>query len=194
MTSQTPGAYIAHQMPGRVRFRVPSKRGDAAFLARVSEALRVQPGIAAVTADARTGSVLVKHEMGAEDVASLAESKALFRVTDAPDRRPSPAALALMAVRQNPKAAALAVTSFGFAATGTYQLVHRHMTGTTVDSFWKAYGAYRIGQPWASAALIACGLYALTQGRILGPAASLLYYGLRARHMAQTSAQSGSRE
>lgn len=194
MNSPPPVAHIAHQMPGRVRFRVPSKRGDAAFLARVSEVLRAQPGIASVTAGARTGSVLVNHEMGTGEVASLAETNGLFRVADAQDRQPNPVELALRAARRNPRAAALSVTAIGFAATGTYQFARAHVTGTTVDSFWKAYGAYRIGQPWASAALIACGLYALTQGRVLGPAASLLYYGLSARHLAQSAAQTGALE
>ena len=188
----TPVARIEHQIPGRVRFRVPSKRGDAAFLARVADALREQAGIMAVATDARTGSVLVEHGMGTEGVVSVAAEKALFHVTGKQDRqRAQAAALTMAAGGRSPKATALSVTAVGFAAMGTLQLARGHLTGTTVDSFWKAYGAYRIGLPWASAALIASGLYALANRRVLGPATSLLYYGVSARHLAQTADRSG---
>lgn len=50
-------------MRGRVRFRVPSQRRDAAFFARVAVALREQARVAAMKINARTGSVLVEHGM-----------------------------------------------------------------------------------------------------------------------------------
>ena len=190
----TPVARIEHQIPGRVRFRVPSKRGDAAFFAGVAVALRAQAGVVAVTTDARTGSVLVEHGMDTEGVVSLAAAQALFHVTGAQDRqRPKAAALSLTAAGQRPKAAVLSLTAAGFTALGAYQLTRGRVAGTTVDSFWKAYGAYRIGLPWASGALIGLGLYQLANRRVLGPAASLFYYGLSARHMAQTADREAAR-
>ena len=170
----TPVAHIVHQVPGRVRFRLPSKRGDAAFFARAADTLRVQAGVVAVATDARTGSVLVEHSLDADAVVSLAAANAPFHVTGAQ-------------ARQGPKAAALSAAAAGFAALGTYQLARGRVAGNALENFWNAYGAYAVlGQPWASAALVGVGLYQLANRRILGPAVSLYFYALTARHMAQT--------
>ena len=40
-----PLAHIAHQLPGRVRLRIPERRGDAAFFDELARALASWPGI-----------------------------------------------------------------------------------------------------------------------------------------------------
>jgi len=52
-------AYIVHRVPGRLRLRIPVRRGDAVFFARLSEALRQCTGVLTVTHNAATGSLVL---------------------------------------------------------------------------------------------------------------------------------------
>jgi hypothetical protein len=54
-------AYAVHRLPGRVRFRIPSRRRDRAFFDGVEERLRRNSAITAVETNPETGSVLVHY-------------------------------------------------------------------------------------------------------------------------------------
>ena len=47
---------IAHQVPGRVRMKIPSAKGNTELLQQISETFAVIPGIEQVTVNAITGS------------------------------------------------------------------------------------------------------------------------------------------
>jgi hypothetical protein len=68
------GVTIAHQLPGRIRLRIPEKRGDDAFFRQLREVAGSVPGIRQVEVNHRTGSVLVLHD---PDVPLLAMSEAV---------------------------------------------------------------------------------------------------------------------
>jgi hypothetical protein len=54
-------AQIVHTLPGRTRFRIPARRHDAAYFARLDTQLRQLAGVSAVTSNPTTASVLVLH-------------------------------------------------------------------------------------------------------------------------------------
>jgi hypothetical protein len=58
----TPAAVCAHHVAGRTRIRVAAKRGDSEYFVRVREQLTHCPGVASVTTNEATGSVLVLHD------------------------------------------------------------------------------------------------------------------------------------
>ena len=39
-----PFAYIKHQLPGRVRVKIPQKKGDFRYFDRIAESIRRLPG------------------------------------------------------------------------------------------------------------------------------------------------------
>ena len=58
-----PEARIVHRIAGRMRVRVPSRRGDPAYFASVEETLRSLPGVERVEADPMTGGILILHRV-----------------------------------------------------------------------------------------------------------------------------------
>jgi hypothetical protein len=79
-----PDAAISHSAYGRTRFRVPSKRGEHAFFAKVAERLQRVEGIEGVEVNSATGSILVNHRLPLEGLLEQGRRRSLFRVDDGP--------------------------------------------------------------------------------------------------------------
>ena len=54
---------IAHQVPGRVRMKVPSAKGNAELLQQIAQTFCVIPGIERVTVNPATGSVVIHYDV-----------------------------------------------------------------------------------------------------------------------------------
>ncbi|MFN3920049.1 MAG: HMA2 domain-containing protein [Methylohalobius sp.] len=68
----TASAYLSHVATGRVRVKVPERRGDEAYFSALKTALSARSDIQGVQASARTGSVLLLHD-GSLDLNALAK-------------------------------------------------------------------------------------------------------------------------
>jgi hypothetical protein len=71
-------AYLVHALPGRARIRIPSARGDRAFLARLREQLAGRRGVRIEAASVITGSLLIYHQGAFTDIADFAAEAGLF--------------------------------------------------------------------------------------------------------------------
>ena len=83
MTEGLASAYLVHALPGRIRLRIPQKRGDAAYFAGLAQALsRERIGDASV--NAVTGSVLLRAPVTLKpaELALSARQLALFDLRD----------------------------------------------------------------------------------------------------------------
>src|SRR5271154_1481127 len=58
---------IAHQVPGRVRMKIPAGKGNAELLQQISEVFRVIPGIEEITVNPTTGSVVLHYDADRHD-------------------------------------------------------------------------------------------------------------------------------
>src|SRR6516162_9616867 len=58
---------IAHQVPGRIRMKVPSAKGDPALLEEIQKAFSAIPGIEHVVVNPETGSVVLKYDAERRD-------------------------------------------------------------------------------------------------------------------------------
>jgi hypothetical protein len=67
-------------MPGRIRVKVPAKKGDSAYLQRIAEEYGSRPGIGRVLAYPETGSVLFLHELEKNKIMEHLSSGSLFRL------------------------------------------------------------------------------------------------------------------
>jgi cation transport ATPase len=54
---------IAHQVPGRVRMKVPSAKGNPELLQQIAQTFCVIPGIERVTVNPATGSVVMHYDV-----------------------------------------------------------------------------------------------------------------------------------
>jgi hypothetical protein len=76
-----PLARVVHALPRRKRIRIPEKRGDEAYFARLKETLADCPGVVAVETSPATAGVLVCHETNATHFLRSAVEQELFRLT-----------------------------------------------------------------------------------------------------------------
>jgi hypothetical protein len=58
---------IEHQVPGRVRMKIPAGKGNPELLKQISEVFGVIPGIEEVTVNPRTGSVVLHYDTDRHD-------------------------------------------------------------------------------------------------------------------------------
>jgi hypothetical protein len=75
-----PPAFIAHRLPGRIRLRIPSRKGDSRYFLDLERGLRSCPGVKAVSVNPVTASVLVSHAetANADGIARCAKQADLF--------------------------------------------------------------------------------------------------------------------
>jgi len=74
-------------MAGRLRIRVPSKRGDADYFRLVKEGLSAVEGVERVEVAPLTGSVLLCSQAAAETLIESARAQGLFMVKEEPEIR-----------------------------------------------------------------------------------------------------------
>src|SRR5262249_41717146 len=58
---------IAHQVPGRVRMKIPAGKGNPELLKQISEVFGVIPGIEEITVNPATGSVVLHYDADRHD-------------------------------------------------------------------------------------------------------------------------------
>jgi hypothetical protein len=60
-------AQIAHRVPGRIRMKIPSAKGDPELLAEIERSFGAIPGIEEVVINPVTGSVVLKYDVEQHD-------------------------------------------------------------------------------------------------------------------------------
>ena len=77
-----PVAFLEHQIPGRIRLRVPSKRGDCAYFDSARQRLSGTPAWGEVKANARTGSLVIRDCGDVDRLKSEAAKRGLFSLAE----------------------------------------------------------------------------------------------------------------
>lgn len=75
-----PDAYIAHKIHGRLRIRLPSKRGDGPFFKDLGMSLSGCPGVEAVQVSPETASVLLNHTCPQGAIEHFVRERGLFEL------------------------------------------------------------------------------------------------------------------
>jgi hypothetical protein len=71
-------AYVSHQCSGRLRVKIPSKRGDHGYLNEMKETISAQTGVRTVKINPLTGSLLIIHDLDSDQILRSVTSKKLF--------------------------------------------------------------------------------------------------------------------
>jgi len=143
-------AAVVHATPGRTRLRVPSRRSDGEYFARVHAVLSEVPGVAAVEVTPETGSILIRHDAPLSAITAQAVERHLFAFR----------------ARNGQGAPGVEQMSFSFP----FQAAREWPT-------WPVPGA---GLPLATMSamlLLGLGVSQLFRGQVLPPAITLLWYG-----------------
>jgi len=178
-----PVAYIEHQLPGRVRLRVPSRRGEVPFFEKVVRELSKHPAIRELTATPLTGSITLQHFEPLQPIIAAAADQKLFETS-----RLEPAAKARESkpVSGPSKGPGLANgLATGLSGLSLFQAAQGNVLGSAVENFWLSFGAHRtLGRADVAAGFAALGVFQLLRGQLFGPASSLFFYALAMRQIA----------
>lgn len=153
-----PGAFIKHQLPGRVRLKIPQKRGDFQYFDQVAERFADCRGITQLQLNPPAASLLICHEtdMTFQTIAEFAEANELFNLIDMPDDYE---AITI------PKLPVTTITSSGLNILDTSLL---NFSQGRLD-----------GRSLLFLALVGMAVHQMTRGHIMAPAATLLWYALQ---------------
>jgi hypothetical protein len=177
-TEMTAIAIIEHQLSGRLRLRIPTRRGDVSFFQRIVQALSQRPQIEEISATPLTGSILIRHSGSAQAIVSAAAEQMLFELGD-PTKRP----------QGTPPASSgpLDTAATGLAGLALLQVARGQIIGNATENFWNAYGSQRIlGRSEIAATFVLLGIFQVLRGELFGSASSLLFYSLVARQLASS--------
>ncbi|MEK6725795.1 MAG: HMA2 domain-containing protein [Deltaproteobacteria bacterium] len=78
-----PDAYLSHQTSGRIRVKIPSKKGDDSYFKNANALLQQHKGIDRTEVNPLTGSILIIHSGNSTSVMKIAETNKLFRLNGA---------------------------------------------------------------------------------------------------------------
>lgn len=176
----TPIATIQHQIPGRLRLRIPARRGDVSFFHGIVQALSKLPGVEKLDAIPLTGSIIIRHSGSAQAIAAAATEQGLFEIgPEEPKEAPAPS------TRRQPYSGLRSTAATGLSGLALFQVARGQLTGNAAENFWNAYGAQRIlGRPEIAAGFVLLGIVQVLRGQLLGSASSLLFYSLITRQLA----------
>ncbi len=158
---------IEHMIPGRMRMRFRSRRGEEAFFAQLVARLQDHPDVIRVVANPRTASLLVFHAGNPREIAELAG----IRASDSGARAQQPA---------NPRAA-VRMEGLALSALGILQLVRGRVLDGASQHLWHAARARDLNMPALALGLIGLGITQGIRGRFLSSASSLFMNALMAQ-------------
>jgi len=159
MNDQRPLAYIKHRLPGRMRLKIPQRRGDHAYFERLAEAFALCDGIRQLQLNPHAASLLVVHDehLTLDTLRAFVEAEGLFRLEDAPPP-------------QYVEESSLPHASIAdFSAAGLSQLdaLLRHAS----DGRFDMRSGLLLG-------LLALGIQQAAKGHIMAPAFTLFWHAL----------------
>jgi hypothetical protein len=149
-----PSAYIKHQLPGRVRLKIPQKRGDFRYFDRIAELFTDCPGITQLQLNPPAASILICHgtETDFLNIAEFAQTNGLFTLTEQPEEE----------TFSIPYLPIPTLTTTGLSR---------------VDESLLDFSQGRLdGRSLLFLALIGLAVRQMAKGNIMGPATTLLWY------------------
>jgi hypothetical protein len=150
--STLPDGYVQHRTAGRLRVRVPSRKGDLNYFSGVSDCFAECEGVEQVDINPNTGSVLLLHRTDEETLAGYARTHELF---DMKEQERSATSFhrqigeSLSGLNSQIKGFTGAgmdlwdVTFVGLLGSGVYQILRGNMTAIPwYSALWYALGVY----------------------------------------------------
>lgn len=176
-----PTATVEHAMDGRLRVRIPERRGDASYFEDAIRKLSANPAITRLEANPLTGSLLIGHRADPATLGEIAADAGVFLlqallpqvVHETTRSRASARTVGFSLPRSGPAA------GLGLLGLSAYAAAQGNVVGPASENFWHALGALRIlNNSRLALALVAVGMVQLARGHVTGSTVSLALYAL----------------
>jgi hypothetical protein len=140
-------AHIAHHIPGRARFLIPDKRGDAQYFAWLADEFSRIDSVRKVKTNPDTGSLTVEFTDDLSDLVQSARAHDLFSVDpDQATQSETPAPLEFSALPVNlvtgREIDAMFMLGTAMGAAGLFQLMRGRVLVPAMSFFWYAMQAF----------------------------------------------------
>jgi hypothetical protein len=87
---QKPDALVVHAMPGRIRFRVPGKKGDRSYFEELLAAVSKCSGLERLVINPATASVLIHYDAAqTAELNGFLEKNSFFQVAEQGKKQPA---------------------------------------------------------------------------------------------------------
>lgn len=151
-----PDAYIKHQLPGRVRLKIPQKKGDDRYFDCLAELFADCPGITQLQFNPQAASILICHSMdtGFSTIAEFAQTKGLFTIIEQPPEE------------------MFSIPHLPIATLTSAELKNIDKSLLNFSQGWLD------GRSLLFLALVGLAVSQINKGRFMVPAASLLWYAI----------------
>jgi hypothetical protein len=178
-----PVAHIEHQLPGRVRLRVPSKRGDVSYFERAVKELSRHPAVRELVASPLTGCITLLHS---EPLQAIMEAAANLTLFESGGSKPGVnAGQAKRAERLSRGTGLAGQVAAGLTGMSLFQATRGNVVGNAAESFWLSFSAQNmLGRPDLAAVFAAAGVWQMLSGQLFGSAFSLFFYSMVMRQVA----------
>jgi len=77
--------YVSHLSPGRLRVKIPSKKGNVVFFSSLKDQLSQLPGVESVEVNPVTGSILLIHSLDPGAVTNFLKAQNLLKMQPGKD-------------------------------------------------------------------------------------------------------------
>jgi hypothetical protein len=161
-------ADLEHAIPGRVRIRFRSRRGDVPFFKALVSHLGTLPAVEEVEANPRTGGVLIRHTL---DEAAFGKLAGEFGLDTSP-RAAAPAG------KRHKLNGSVSIDTAALAALSMVQAIRGRGLASASEQLWQASQAARLDLPALAGPLLFAALVQVMRGRVLAPASSLMMFAL----------------
>lgn len=84
-----PDAYLSHQLSGRMRIKIPQKKGDSTYFLSLNAKMSKLSGIERLESNPITGSVLFLHNIDSDSIFEYARQNNLFDIKKDSSSNPS---------------------------------------------------------------------------------------------------------
>ncbi|MGD0230241.1 MAG: HMA2 domain-containing protein [Syntrophorhabdales bacterium] len=149
----TPDAFVTHRTTGRLRLRVPSKRGDAIYFASVRDALSAVQGVERVDVSPLTGSILLHHTGPFTEIVDASQPLDLFTIREEPEAKVTVLHDSVSGLFGSIDGAVKGITGRGIdlggiaflalIGAGVYQIARGNFTAPAwYTAFWYALGIF----------------------------------------------------
>lgn len=143
---------VAHRIPGRMRLRIPGKRGDAHYFEQFSEACRRIDEVATVRANPATASVIVELAGSDDQFLNQLQERCDVRIDQTAvsgtspnmlDRAAPPKPIHLVTGRE---ISPMFMMAAALVTLGVVQLARGKILAPSVTLLWYAMDAYRLSR------------------------------------------------
>lgn len=138
-------AIIAHQIPGRLRIRIPEHRGNTAYFSTLSEQLAEIEDVLSSRTNPSTGSILIQYSGDTEQLVQHLEERIPDLLIEQNHRIKSSSPIGMQPFRlvSGRRISPMFMLGTALAAIGIIQTVKGKVAVPSITAFWYAIEAFR---------------------------------------------------